>query len=704
MNIASISTMTNLVNGVAGGYANAIDVGRNDPDGWSTFNGNIGDVLVYKVALSDADRQQLEAELMSKFTLTGYTINASAGSGGTIAPSGLVAVSAGTNQTFTISPSTGYVIADVTVNGVSQGAIASYTFTNVITNHTIVATFSTVANAPPTISTVADQTVDEDHATAAIPFAVSDTETPAASLTITRSSSNTSLVPDANIVLGGSAGNRTVTVTPATNQSGSAIITLTVSDGDLTAPSTFVFTVNAVNDTPTISAIADQSVNTNQTAGPLAFTVGDVETAASSLTVTGSSSNTSLVPDANIVLGGSGANRTVTVTPAATQSGTATLTLTVSDGQLSALETFVVTVAAVDQVIGITFRNGDGKLTVNEYADATLLQSNGNANTPAAYSIETKEDTTGTDDRIALIAFFGIFGSGTNRIPVGATIQSATLRMVNNNDGGKQNDIYVVDRAWTETGVTWNNFFAGHPDFGTYFKTIGSASGIAANSVYTIDIKSVLQAWANAPTNNFGLLFRSNGVGSYNDPQKWASGENTTTDNRPLLTVTYTVPTPLIVWQQAHFGNDWNNVAVAGPNADPDHDGRSNLAEFAFNGDPNSTTNSGLFLVRLVDGDDAGLENELVYTFAARRGTVFAPDANHAQVSAIIDGVIYTVSASFLLSGAWDSVVTHLGVSDTPPAGTGLPDLTGSDWQYQTFSGFDGLSSTGFLRVQVTQP
>gem|GEM_PF-5841716 len=573
-----------------------------------------------------------------------------------------------------------------------------------VADHTIAASFSVGANALPTISVVADQMVDEDHATAAIPFTVSDAETPATSLTVTRSSSNTSLVPDTNIVLGGSGTNRTVILTPVTNQSGSATVTLTVSDGHLNAASTFVFTVNAVNDAPTISALADQSVNTNQTAGPLAFTVADVETSAASLTVTGTSSNPSLVPNANIVLGGSGANRTVTVTPAADQSGTATITLTVSDGSLTASNSFVLTVLAVDQEVEITFRNGDGKLTVNEYADATLFQNNGNVNTPAAYSIESKDDPIGTDDRIAVIAFFGIFGSGTNRIPVGATIQSATLRMVNNNDGGKQNDIYVIDRSWTETGVTWNTFFAGNAGFGTYLKTIGTSSGIAGNSVYTIDIKSVVQTWANTPTNNFGLLFRSNGVGSNNDPQKWASGENTTTDKRPLLTVTYSVPTPLIVWQQAKFGNDWNNLAIAGSAADPDHDGRSNLAEFAFNGDPNSDTNGGLFAERLIDGVDAGLEPELAFTFAARRGAVFTPDASHAQVSASIDGLIYTVSGSVLLGGMWDSVVTHLGVSDTPPVGAGLPALTGTGWQYHTFSGFNGLPGTGFLRVQVTQP
>jgi formylglycine-generating enzyme required for sulfatase activity len=50
------------------------------------------------------------------------------------------------------------------------------------------------------------------------------------------------------------------------------------------------------------------------------------------------------VPNANIVFGGSGANRTVTVTPASSQTGTATITVTVSDGSLSASDTFLLTV------------------------------------------------------------------------------------------------------------------------------------------------------------------------------------------------------------------------------------------------------------------------------------------------------------------------------------------------------------------------
>jgi hypothetical protein len=65
------------------------------------------------------------------------------------------------------------------------------------------------------------------------------------------------------------------------------------------------------------------------------------------LTVTASSSNPALVPSANIVVGGSGVSRTVTVTPVANQTGTATITVTGGDGFSTASDTFVVTVNPV---------------------------------------------------------------------------------------------------------------------------------------------------------------------------------------------------------------------------------------------------------------------------------------------------------------------------------------------------------------------
>ncbi|MCF0122885.1 MAG: S-layer homology domain-containing protein, partial [Ruminiclostridium sp.] len=70
-----------------------------------------------------------------------FTINASAGTGGSISPEGSILVREGSRQTFTIRAEDGYEIADVIVDGASFGSVTSYTFQNVKGRHTISATF-----------------------------------------------------------------------------------------------------------------------------------------------------------------------------------------------------------------------------------------------------------------------------------------------------------------------------------------------------------------------------------------------------------------------------------------------------------------------------------------------------------------------------------------------------------------------------------
>lgn len=72
-----------------------------------------------------------------------YAIAASAGTGGMISPNGSVSVGQGENQTFSITPTTGYAIFNVIVDGVSVGTSGNYTFLNITTNHSIEASFST---------------------------------------------------------------------------------------------------------------------------------------------------------------------------------------------------------------------------------------------------------------------------------------------------------------------------------------------------------------------------------------------------------------------------------------------------------------------------------------------------------------------------------------------------------------------------------
>ena len=77
-----------------------------------------------------------------------FIIKATAGTGGSISPSGDVTVMQGKDQTFTITPNSGYVIDDVKVDGISKGAVPTYTFTEVQDNHIIEATFRLAGTTP----------------------------------------------------------------------------------------------------------------------------------------------------------------------------------------------------------------------------------------------------------------------------------------------------------------------------------------------------------------------------------------------------------------------------------------------------------------------------------------------------------------------------------------------------------------------------
>ena len=102
-------------------------------------------------------------------------------------------------------------------------------------------------NTPPSITTIANQSVRQDTSTGALSFTIGDAETPAANLILAAASDKPTLIPPAQIAFGGSGANRTVTVTPATGEIGTATVTITVTDADNASTSTaFSVTVNGV--------------------------------------------------------------------------------------------------------------------------------------------------------------------------------------------------------------------------------------------------------------------------------------------------------------------------------------------------------------------------------------------------------------------------------------------------------------------------
>ena len=183
-------------------------------------------------------------------------------------------------------------------------------------------------NTPPQITNPGGQSVSYAAPPLPVPFTVFDAETPASNLVVTASSSNTNLVPNEQLSLGGTDTNRTVTPTPITNTLGATTITLTVTDpGGLSNQVSFPFTV--INNSPQVSSIASIRMVPNSMTAPIDFTISDNETPADQLIVTANSFNPAVIPTNNIALGGSGANRTVTIT--SLQPGIANIVINVTD-------------------------------------------------------------------------------------------------------------------------------------------------------------------------------------------------------------------------------------------------------------------------------------------------------------------------------------------------------------------------------------
>jgi outer membrane protein assembly factor BamB len=116
---------------------------------------HVADVLVGGVSVGAVSGYTFtnviaDQTISASFAVNTYTITATAGGNGSITPSGSVTLNYGDSQSFTITPNSGYHVADVLVDGLPVGAVTSYAFTSVADNHTIAASFA--VNLPHTIT------------------------------------------------------------------------------------------------------------------------------------------------------------------------------------------------------------------------------------------------------------------------------------------------------------------------------------------------------------------------------------------------------------------------------------------------------------------------------------------------------------------------------------------------------------------------
>lgn len=190
---------------------------------------------------------------------------------------------------------------------------------------TLTAEGITSANIPPTISPIADRTTTDTT-----PITVNFTVTGNGPFSVAASSSNQTALADWQITPIITGNNGSLLISPTPGFSGVAPVRVMATDalGDVTT-TWFYLTTTAGNTPPSMTQIPHTNTLINT---PLfvAFTVSD-DGPLSSLQFTATSSNPTLLPNGNITLGGSGANRTLTLTPVAGATGVAPVLITVTD-------------------------------------------------------------------------------------------------------------------------------------------------------------------------------------------------------------------------------------------------------------------------------------------------------------------------------------------------------------------------------------
>lgn len=157
-----------------------------------TANNNYTQPNTYTIILTVTDDEGEMATatqniMVDGVTITSYTVTASAGPNGAIDPTSVL-VEEGTDQTFTITPDTGYEIADILVGGTSVGVSNPFELTNVLADTSVEVLFSLInEDSVPEISLDATATVNEGG-NISVPLSISDEDGDALTVTVTSAS------------------------------------------------------------------------------------------------------------------------------------------------------------------------------------------------------------------------------------------------------------------------------------------------------------------------------------------------------------------------------------------------------------------------------------------------------------------------------------------------------------------------------------
>jgi hypothetical protein len=457
--------------GASGNYTNSFAVGPVTTAGIS----NLVVGRTYYFAATAFDSAGVESDFSNETSVTpapppnqvptlnvlaNLTINEGAG----LQTVNLAGISSGAateaqSLTVTATSSNPALIPNPTVNYVSPNSTGAINFTPVAlafgsatvtvqvndggtSNNVVTRTFTVTVNPvnqAPTLNALANTTINEGAGLQTVNLAgiSSGAANEAQTLTLTATSSNPALIPHPTVSYTSPNSTGTITYAPAAFAFGTATVTVQVNDGGASnnvVTRTFTVTVNAVNQAPTLDALANTTIN--EGAGLQTVNLAGISSGATNeaqtLTVTATSSNPALIPNPTVNYTSPGTAGTIRFTPAAGVGGSATISVTVNDG------------GAQNNTVTRTFT-----VTVNRLPVITAIPNQTNtvdqAVSPVAFAISDPETAAGSlvlsasSDNQGLVRDADILFGGTS----GA--RTVTLAPLTNQTGVAEITILVSD-------------------------------------------------------------------------------------------------------------------------------------------------------------------------------------------------------------------------------------------------------------------
>jgi len=552
---------------------------------------SISDAKTFKITISAVnDIPEIEQAIPTQKVLKGfptYTLSLGSFFKDIETPDNQLTYTVSNSTLFTLSESSG--VLSISPKNVAAGSeVVNITASDGVATVTQAVTFSLddlsadiqIANA------IADRTANEDFGQVQIDLSTVFTDVNNNAAVFSYEVSGSSSIP-AQIAADG----KTLVLTSPSNFSGSDKFFIIGKSGVKSAFAQFNLTVNAVNDAPTLNSIQDQTTQEDTQLTGIVTQFSDIDTDLTGLTFTTSSSNQALVKDAGIALNSTVNGVEVSLTPEANASGTANITLNLSDGEYTASRTFKVTVQSVNDkptVVSSTLANATEDIV---YSVDLKSLFNDIDNDPLTFTLENRPSwltltgsiLSGTplNDNVGTASFFitandggggtvrqsfSLITANVNDAPILASAlpnitatEDVLLSSLLNTASFADVDGDALSYSATFNGATWltfdqaSNRFTGTPtnsDVGAVTVTVTATDGSAtrATGSFTLTIANVNDAPADVSLANLSISENSN-AGlvlstlsttdvDANDSHTYSFASGTGNDDNSLLTIT----------------------------------------------------------------------------------------------------------------------------------------------------------------------